>query len=71
MRTSCVTAFASVRGAPDQASGHASNYLTHLRENPELGQWFGEIALLNIDRSPQSGRLVVEYFLKFKAPAKK
>ncbi len=62
---------ASVRGAPDQASGHASNYLAHLRENAELGQWFGDIALLNLDRNPQSGRLVVEYFLTFKTPAKK
>lgn len=62
---------ASVRGAPDQASGHASNYLEQLRGNAELGKWFGDIALLNIDRNPQTGRLLVEYFLKFKASAAK
>ncbi len=65
---------ASVRGAPEMASGHASTYLAQLRANKVLAQWFGEIALLKIDRNPQTGRLVVEYSLKPKevaAPAKK
>lgn len=63
---------ASVRGAPEMASGHASTYLAQLRANAELARWFDDIALLNINRNPQTGRLVVEYFLKQKSatPAK-
>lgn len=58
---------ASVRGAPEMASGHASTYLAQLRANAELGRWFDDIALLDINRNPQTGRLTVEYFLKQKA----
>lgn len=60
---------ASVRGAPEMASGHASTYLAQLRANEALAKWFGEIALLNIERNPQTGRLVVEYSLKPKETA--
>ena len=60
---------ASVRGAPEMASGHASTYLAQLRANAELGRWFEDIALLDINRNPQTGRLVVEYFLKQKTTA--
>src|SRR5690606_26193444 len=62
---------ASVRGAPDQASGRASTYLEQLRTNQALTRWFDDIVLLNINRDSQTGRLTVEYFLKSKQAAKK
>ncbi len=64
LRGSNLRLIASVRGAPEMASGHASTYLTQLRANPALAEWFDDIALLNINRNPQTGRLVVEYSLK-------
>jgi hypothetical protein len=57
---------AAVRGAPELASGHASAYLAQLRANPKLAALFEDIALLNLERNPQTGRLTVEYFLRFK-----
>lgn len=56
----------AVRGAPELASGHASTYLAQLRANPRLTALFEDIALLNLERNPQTGRLTVEYFLKLK-----
>lgn len=69
LRATGLRLVASVRGAPDAASGHASTYLEQLRRNPGLAVWFDDAALLNVNRNPQTGRLVVEYFLKFKAGA--
>lgn len=71
LRESGLRLVASVRGAPDQASGRASTYLEQLRANEALTTWFDDIALLNINRDAQTGRLTVEYFLKFRKAAKK
>lgn len=70
IRTTGLRLIASVHGAPDAASGHASDYLAQLRSQKGLAQWFDEIALLNVNRNPQTGRLTVEYSLKYKGPSK-
>lgn len=66
LRANGLRLMAAVRGAPELASGHASAYLAQLRANPKLSALFEDIALLNLERNPQTGRLTVEYFLRFK-----
>lgn len=57
----------TVRGAPDQASGYASTYLDQLRADAVLKETFDTVTLNSLNRNPQTGRLSVEFFLKFKS----
>lgn len=69
-----VTMRGTVRGAPDQASGYASSYLQLLKADAVLTSLFGEITLVNLARSPQTGRLNLEISMRIKgapAPGKK
>ena len=66
LRDTGLRLIASVRGAPELASGHASTYLAQLRANARLAEWFEQIELQSINRNQQTGRLVVEYLLKTK-----
>lgn len=59
-----VTIRGTVRGAPDQASGYASSYLQLLKVDPVLAETFDDITLVNLSRSPQTGRLLFEIALK-------
>jgi hypothetical protein len=63
----------AIRGAPDRASGYASAYVDQLRNDPQLSGRFTDIALTNLARNPQTGRLTVEVMLNFKGlpPPKK
>lgn len=62
----------AIRGAPDRASGYASTYVDQLRNDPQLSSRFGDVALTNLARNQQTGRLTVEVVLNFKtAPTKK
>ena len=61
---------ASVRGAPDQASGRASTYIQQLKGDAFLAQRFSEINLVNLNRSPQTGGLIVEISFKLKEAKK-
>jgi hypothetical protein len=56
----------AVRGAPELASGEASNYVEQLRGDPGIKGLFDEITLTSISRNPGTGRLSIELFLKFK-----
>jgi len=56
----------AVRGAPELASGEASNYVEQLRGNPAIKGIFDEITLTSITRNTGTGRLSIELFLKFK-----
>jgi hypothetical protein len=60
---------ATVRGAPDQASGLASAYMEQLRADKELAR-FDDIAPTNSGRNPQTGRIMIEFFLRFKGAKK-
>lgn len=57
---------ASVRGAPDQASGRASTYIEQLKKDPFFTERFSEINLVNLNRNPQTGGLIVEISFKLK-----
>lgn len=58
----------AIRGAPDRASGYASTYVDQLRKDPVISSYFGDIALTNLARNPQTGRLTVEVALNNKVP---
>lgn len=67
LRDQGVTLRATLRGAPDLASGYASAYVENLRADSVLQPIFDDIALINLSANPQTGRLVIEIFLKFRA----
>jgi alkanesulfonate monooxygenase SsuD/methylene tetrahydromethanopterin reductase-like flavin-dependent oxidoreductase (luciferase family) len=59
----------SLRGDAVAASGRATQYLEQLRADQELGQ-FEEFAFTATPvRNPATGFMVVEFFLRLKAPA--
>lgn len=60
----------TVRGAPDQASGRASTYLEQLKSDAFLGDRFSEIKLMNLNRDPSSGGMILELSLKLKEAKK-
>ena len=60
----------TVRGAPELASGEASNYVEQLRGDKAIKVLFDEVTLTSISRNGQTGRLSVELFLKFKRAKK-
>ena len=60
----------TVRGAPELASGEASNYVEQLRGDRAIKVLFDEVTLTSISRNGQTGRLSVELFLKFKRAKK-
>ena len=60
----------SVRGAPELASGEASNYVEQLRSDPAIKAIFDEVTLTSISRNATTGRLSIELFLKFKGAKK-
>jgi len=49
-----------VVGAPDKATGTASNYVDGLRKDTLLGTIFDPITLTSINRDPQSGLMIFE-----------
>jgi hypothetical protein len=60
---------ATVRGAPDQASGQATAYIEQLRADKELAG-FDEITPTSSDRNPTTGRITIEVFLRLKPGGK-
>jgi hypothetical protein len=65
-----LTLAATVRGAPDQASGQATAYIEQLRSDKELKQ-FDEVTPTSSDRNPATGRITIEVFLHLKKEGKK
>lgn len=61
---------ATVRGAPELASGYASAYLEQLRADTVLLERFDDMQLVNLSRNAQTGRLAIEISLKYKATDK-
>ena len=61
---------ATVKGAPDRASGDASAYEKQLRTDKVLGPMFGEVNLLSMNRNTATGRLVIEIFCEYRGAKK-
>ena len=57
----------TVRGAPEQASGHASAYIEQLRNDPFIAERFEDITTKGLTRNPANNRVVMELFLKTRA----
>ncbi len=70
-RETGVSIKATVKGAPDRASGDASAYEKQLRADKVLGPMFSDVNLLTMKRNTASGRLVIEIFCAFKKGLKK
>lgn len=70
MRDAGVTLRATVRGAPELASGYATAYLEQLRADHVLAERFEDIQQVNLSRDPRNGRLIIEILLKFKGTEK-
>lgn len=60
-----------VVGTPEQASGMVSNYEKQLKADDEIGKRFDQIALTNLSRDAQNGRLSFEITLRASKEAKK
>lgn len=56
---------ATVKGAPDRASGDASAYEKQLRSDKVLGPMFSDVNLLTMRRNAVNGRLVIEILCNF------
>jgi hypothetical protein len=70
-KDSGITLRATVKGAPDRASGDVSAYERQLRTDKVLGPMFKSVTLQNPRRDPLTNRLVIEIFCEFKKAAKK
>jgi hypothetical protein len=57
---------ATIKGAPDRASGDASAYEKQLRADKVLGPMFGDVNLLQMTRNPVTNRLVIVIFCEYK-----
>lgn len=69
LRTEGLALRLSVRGDAVAASGYATAYLEQLKADKELS-YFGEFGFTSTPtRNPTTGRMAVEFFLRFKAPA--
>lgn len=61
---------ATVRGAPDQASGQATAYIEQLRVDPTLALLFDDVTPTSSARNPQNGRIMIELLLRLKTAKK-
>ena len=57
---------ATIKGAPDRASGDVSAYEKQLRVDKVLGPMFNAVNLLTDRRNTTTGRLVIEIFCEYK-----
>ncbi len=60
-----------VRGAPDQATGHATAFVEQIRKDSDFGGLFETVELTGVNRDPVTGRLHIELALKFKVEGAK
>jgi len=68
LRVNTLTLRATVRGAPDKASGYASGYVKTLREAPEFADLFEKVSLTNLNRVADTGRLAIEVVVELTDP---
>lgn len=66
IRATGVTLRMTVRGSPEVAAGYATAYLEQLRADKELAGFdHSKFEFTNQARNPTTGRLAVEFFLRF------
>jgi hypothetical protein len=70
MRDKGLTLRGVVRGAPEPGARIVSAYRDQLRRDKAVLELFEDVSVINMNKSPQDGRLNVELFLKFKEPPK-
>jgi hypothetical protein len=70
-RDTGVSIRATVKGAPDRASGDASAYEKQLRADKVLGPMFEDVNLLTMRKNNATNRLVIEIFCEYKKGGKK
>ena len=70
-RDAGITLRATVKGAPDRASGDVSAYERQLRTDKVLGPLFKSVTLNNPKRDPLTNRLVIEIICEYKKAPKK
>lgn len=68
LRPNRIALTATVRGAPELASGYASQYVSQLAEDPDIGPLFSTVTMSGLARDPASGRITIEITLTY-APA--
>jgi hypothetical protein len=61
-----ISLHATVKGAPDRASGDASAYEKQLRSDKVLGPMFSSVNLLAMRKNQATGRLIIDIFLEYK-----
>jgi hypothetical protein len=71
LRETTLALRATVRGAPDLASGYASAYVDALRTAPEFATVFQNVELTNLSRVAATGRLAIEVSAQLGTPAAK
>lgn len=67
LRENTLTLRATVRGAPDKASGYASDYIEILRNAPQFESQFEKVSLTNLSRVADTGRLAIEVVIELVA----
>lgn len=67
-RATAVTLRGSVRGAPNEASGTAQDYVARLQGDEEFGSRFESVRLTSLARNAVTGELNFEAVLKFPEP---
>ena len=72
LSTTGLTLRGTVRGTPDEASGYASAYLDQLRGDKALNVYFEDCSFAGagVSRNPQTHRLSMQLFLRFRAAYK-
>jgi len=70
LRPTRIALTATVRGAPELASGLASQYVNQLAEDPVIGPLFSSVTMSGLAREALSGRITIEITLTY-APSPK
>lgn len=66
LREGVVMLRCTVRGAPDKASGYASEFVEVLRQAPAFESLFEEVSLTNLNRIEKTGHLAIEVVIQLK-----
>lgn len=70
LRSTRIALTATVRGAPELASGLASQYVSQLAGDPVIGPLFSSVTMSGLARDAESGRITIEITLTY-APSPK
>ena len=57
-----------VRGAPELASGYASQYVEQLTADAKIGPLFASVSMTGLNRDPNTGQITIAIALNFPEP---